>query len=235
MSLGVVPVEYDGSVYCKAPVGKLLLFQALDENMMAIQSMRSATFVHRGEQLTCIGCHDDKWQAPSIKRPPKAFQRQPSELTKEPGSQEPITYYRAVKPIFDNKCQPCHRAEGKGPQDMGYDALKEYAFYFSGAHMNNYSNRRTTGMGTRSIPGLAGAHYSRMGKALLKNHRGKRITEEQYRRVCLWLDLNSPRLGAFNDVAKQERGELVWPDLDVDPNNITGIENPSRRRNPGRK
>lgn len=220
MSLGIVPVEDDGSVYCKTPVGKLMLFQALDANMMAIQSMRSGTFVHRGERLTCIGCHDDKWEAPAIKGPPKAFQRQPSELIKEPGSQEPVTYYRTVKPIFDSKCQPCHQSEGEGPQNMGYDALKEYAFYFSGAHMNNYSNLRMTGMGTRSIPGLVGAHYSKIGKALLRNHRGQRISEEEYRRVCLWLDLNAPRLGAFNDVAKQEQGELVWPDLDVDPDNL---------------
>ena len=223
MSLGIVPVEDDGSVYCKAPVGKLLLFQALDENMLAIQSMRSGTFVHRGERITCIGCHEDKWQGPAIKGPPMAFQRQPSELIKEPGSQEPVTYYRTVKPIFDSKCQPCHRSEGKGPQNMNYDALKEYAFYFSGAHMNNYSNLQLTGMGTRSIPGLVGSHYSKMGKALLRNHRGQRISEEEYRRISLWLDLNSPRLGAFNDVAKQEQGELVWPDLDVDPSNLTGV------------
>jgi len=230
MSLGVVPVENDGSVYCRAPVGKLVCFQALDENMMAIQSMRSATFVHRGERLTCIGCHEDKWQAPSI-GPPKAFQHEPSELIKEPGSQEPLTYYRTVKPIFDGKCLPCHRTEGQGPQNMDYDALEEYAFYFSGAHMNNYSNLQVTGMGTRSVPGLVGAHYSKMGRALLKDHRGERITEEEYRRVCLWLDLNSPRLGAFNDVAKQEQGELVWPDLDVDPSNITGVESPGYRPN----
>jgi hypothetical protein len=228
MSLGVVPVEDDGSVYCKAPVGKVLLFQALDENMMTIQSMRSGTYVHPGQRLTCVGCHEDKWQAPSIMGPPKAFRRPPSELIKEPGSQEPITYYRTVKPIFDSKCQPCHRREGQGPRDMSYDALKDYAFYFSGAHMNNYANPRMKGMGTRSIPGLVGAHYSKLGKALLRNHRGQRITEEEFRRVCLWLDLNSPRLGAFNDVVKQERGELVWPDLDVDPDNVTGVEISSR-------
>jgi len=90
--------------------------------------------------------------------------------------------------------------------------------------MNNYSNVKMVGMGTRSIPGLFGAHYSRMGQALLQAHRGKRITEEEFRRVCLWLDLNSPRLGAFNDVTKQEQGELVWPDLNVDPNNVPGVE-----------
>ncbi len=224
MSLGIVPIEDDGSVYCQAPVGKQLLFQVLDENMMAIQSMRSVTYVHPGERLTCVGCHENKWQAPSITGSPKAFQRPPSELTKEPGSQEPVTYYRTVKPTFDTKCLPCHRAKGVGPQDMDYDSLKELAFYFSGAHMNNYGNHRLPGMGTRSVPGLFGAHYSRMGQALLKSHRGKRITEEEYRRVSLWLDLNSPRLGAFNDVARQQRGELVWPDLDVDPGNVTGIE-----------
>ncbi|MHC4742634.1 MAG: HzsA-related protein, partial [Planctomycetota bacterium] len=106
MSLGIVPAEDDGSVYCKAPVGKVLLFQALDENKMAIQSMRSATFVHKGEHLTCVGCHEDKWNAPLGAKRPKALQRPPSELIKEPGSQEPVTYYRTVKPIFEGKCQP---------------------------------------------------------------------------------------------------------------------------------
>jgi cytochrome c553 len=224
MSLGIVPVEDDGSVYCKAPVGKLLIFQALDENKMAIQSMRSAAFVHKGEHLACVGCHEDKWKAPPGGTRPKAMKRPPSELIKEPGSLEPTTYYRTVKPIFEGKCQPCHQAEGKGPQDMGYDNLREYAFYYAGAHMNNYCNLKMVGMGTRSIPGLFGAYYSKMGKALLLDHRGTRIAEAEFQRVCLWLDLNSPRLGAFNDVAKQEQGELVWPDLDVDPANITGVE-----------
>ena len=75
-----------------------------------------------------------------------------------------------------------------------------------------------------TILAVCAKRYENLEKALLKNHRGKRITEEQYRRVCLWLDLNSSRLGAFNDVPKQEQGELVWPDLDVDPGNITGVE-----------
>lgn len=224
MSLGIVPVEDDGSVHCQAPVGKLLLFQALDANKMAIQSMRSATFVHQGEHLACTGCHEDRWAAPPRATRPKALRRPPSQLIKEPGSQEPITFYRTVQPIFDGKCRPCHRAEGKGLQKMGYDDLKQYAFFYSGAHMNNYCNSSMYGMGTRSIPGLVGAHYSKMGKALLKSHRGQRITEDEFRRVCLWLDLNSPRLGAYNDVSQQERGELVWPNLDVDPDNVTGVE-----------
>ncbi|MCP4454748.1 MAG: hypothetical protein GY809_25085, partial [Planctomycetes bacterium] len=50
--LGSVPVESDGSAYFEAPVGKAIYFQALDKNGLAIQSMRSATYVHPGEQMT---------------------------------------------------------------------------------------------------------------------------------------------------------------------------------------
>ncbi len=57
--LGIVPVEEDGSVYCEAPVGKAIYFQLLDENGMAVHSMRSATYVHPGEHLSCMGCHEN--------------------------------------------------------------------------------------------------------------------------------------------------------------------------------
>jgi len=60
LPLGVVPVEDDGSIYCEAPVGKALYFQLLDERGMAVQSMRSVTYVHAGEQLTCTGCHESR-------------------------------------------------------------------------------------------------------------------------------------------------------------------------------
>ncbi|UCD51270.1 MAG: hypothetical protein JSW27_01300, partial [Phycisphaerales bacterium] len=85
-SLGTVPVEEDGSVYCEAPVNKGILFQLLDEDGVAVQTMRSLTYVHPGEQLTCAGCHEDKWQAaPMGPAMPMAFQRDPSVLTPDVG------------------------------------------------------------------------------------------------------------------------------------------------------
>jgi hypothetical protein len=63
-----------------------------------------------------------------------------------------------------------------------------------------------------------------MGKALMdSDHQGK-ISEEDFRRVVLWLDNNSPRYGACHSSDEQERGELVWPKLDVDPKNPQGLE-----------
>ena len=60
MPLGIVPVEEDGSAYFEAPVNKAILFQTVDESGQAIQTMRSLTYVHPGEYLSCIGCHEDK-------------------------------------------------------------------------------------------------------------------------------------------------------------------------------
>ena len=52
--LGTVPVESDGSVHFTAPAGKAIYFQALDGNGLAVQSMRSATYLQPGETLTCV-------------------------------------------------------------------------------------------------------------------------------------------------------------------------------------
>ncbi|MCP4639248.1 MAG: hypothetical protein GY851_02375, partial [bacterium] len=92
--LGVVPVEEDGSVYFEAPVAKQLIFQVLDEHYMAVQSMRSVAFVHPGEQLSCLGCHEYTHGAPHKSDAPLAMRRAPSKLQPECGPVEPVSYYR---------------------------------------------------------------------------------------------------------------------------------------------
>ncbi len=225
--LGIVPVEEDGSAYFEAPVAKELIFQVLDENYMAVQSMRSVAFVHPGEQLSCVGCHENHYKATyEMSRVPLAMQRAPSKLQPETGPIEPVSYYRQIKPIFENECVDCHRQENKGPVDMSYEALKEeYTFWFSGAMLGGV-NTEYSGVhgGTRSIPGRFGARYCKIGQALLDDTHKDVISEESRRKINLWLDCNSLRLTAFHRVAEQLRGELVWPYLDVDPANPVGVE-----------
>ena len=74
-SLGTVPVEADGSVYCEAPVGKEIYFQLLDDKGLAVQSMRSGTFVHPDEMLSCVGCHEARNNVPQTNHPPVARAR----------------------------------------------------------------------------------------------------------------------------------------------------------------
>ena len=86
--LGTAPVEADGSAYFTVPAGAEIYFQALDENGLAVQTMRSGTYVHPGERMTCIGCHEQRQSAPQPRRAggaPKALMRPPSTLQAEVG------------------------------------------------------------------------------------------------------------------------------------------------------
>jgi len=242
MSLGTVPVEADGSVYCKAPVEKEIYFQLLDENGLAVHSMRSGTYVHPGEHLSCIGCHEDKRKQLRLSSPPLALQRPPSEITPETGIVEPMNFHRLIKPIFEAKCAGCHRSRKAGP-DMSYSSLENYAWYLTGDNGDLWS--KTTG-GSRTIPGFCGARISKLltgnknpsppgrgqdiptlntNSFLEASHYGVSLTATEKRRITMWLDLNSNEFGALHSIDAQTRGELVWPVLDVDPTNPQGVEN----------
>jgi len=216
--LGTVPVEEDGSAYFEAPVGKAIYFQALDENGMAVQSMRSCTYVHPGEHLTCVGCHENKWDARPQKALPLALRRPPSKLVPnlEDGSC-PLTYARLVEPVLKNKCFPCHQKEKISNPD-----LKKYRFYF---HGTGGSNGLTADHGGyRTIAGKFGARHTGIAKILLdKNHRPA-LSMKDINRITLWVDANSNELGAYRDEEKQRAGELVWPLIDMDPANPAGLD-----------
>ncbi len=218
MSLGVVPVEEDGSVYCEAPVNKCIYFQALDENHMAIHSMRSVTYVHPGEQLSCVGCHESKWKSipPGT---PRAMQRPPSKIQPEfEGGPEPMNYHRLVKPVFESTCIPCHiEKNSNGIKNSEYKS-----FLWSSFHYPTGMGAQA-GHGSMTAPGFTGASACTIGKALKKSHRD-RLADDEWNRVILWLDLNSMEFGSDYEFEKQRTGELVWPVIDVDPANPRGVE-----------
>ncbi len=224
--LGIVPVEEDGSAYFEAPVAKQLIFQALDENYMAVQSMRSSAYVHPGEQLSCLGCHEPTHGAAHRQGHPRALRRPPSKLQPECGPVEPVSYYRQIKPIFEQRCLPCHREKHVGLQDMSYENLKEdYTFWFSGAMFTDMTTAYSgVHGGSRTIPGRFGARASRIGQSLLDEFHRDTVSDEDRHKIIQWLDCNSLRLGAYLREDAQLNGDLVWPNLDVDRDNVLGVE-----------
>ncbi len=237
-SLGTVPVEADGSVYCEAPVNKALLFQLLDDKGMAVQTMRSLTYVHPGEQLTCAGCHEDKWKAmPPPATVPLAMRRPPSPLEAEAGGPAPVTF-GLVRPIFQKSCIPCHREKGEPPYNFDYNMpapaypdpqgktrLSDYCYWFDAS--NNNDGLGPYG-GYRSTPLKFGFAYSRLGQALLATHQ-QRVEAEDLRRIMLWLDLNAMRLATptldANEQRVQETGEGTYPwPSEMNLENPTGVE-----------
>lgn len=256
MSLGTVPVESDGSAYFEAPVGKEIYFQVLDERGIAVQSMRSGTYVHKGEHLSCVGCHENKWETPpSMEGTPLAFQRDPSPLTPDPQGSCPLTFARLAAPVLHNTCDPCHASATTGDPprfnipatqagtcsnlgDFSCGVLYHKLVKDYNLHEICYSGGKGRHGGTegfRSKPGGIGTLGSDLGTILMADKHRQRVSEghlskEDLYRITTWLDLTAPEFSAHYDLEKQRAGVVVWPMIDVDPENPTGVESdrPSR-------
>jgi hypothetical protein len=225
LSLGTVPVEEDGSVFFEAPIGKLILFHLLDDKGMAVQTMRSGTYLHPGENMTCTGCHEDKMAAPPIGGTPLASKRAASKMEPEAGRVEPINYARNIKPIL-TKCYACHAGKNGAPTDTSYAAQQNYAWWFAG---DANGNTEAVHGGSRSKAGMVGARGSKMGKALLSTthqqaQKDGKYTDVEFRTIVQWLDLGSDELGHFDNQNGQRSGQLVWPTLDLNKDDPQGLK-----------
>jgi hypothetical protein len=285
--IGTVPVELDGSAYFQAPIEKEIFFQVIDSTGMAVTSMLSGTYVHPGEHLTCIGCHEDKWGAsPALKETnTHAFQKGPAPITPEVSGSYPLTYARLVyNEVFKPKCwEACHKTSSvakakemdfsywnwKEPLKCGnggvYNgpcagAIEKFVTYYGSAYDGAYTRTpgnmlqmgiSTTSKRSRSVPMEIGARRCKLIKDnyLEKSHYNVTLTDEQKRRVYLWLDLNAQDLGTYQltddpdytldrgwknsdnqgpPYTRQRKGdEVVWPSWEhsgFDQNNVTGVQ-----------
>ena len=220
--IGTVPVESDGSAYFEAPVGAAFYFQILDENGCTVQTMRSDTYLHRGEQLSCQGCHEPKRRILANRTGnPIAMKRAPSKITSEMSGSNPVLFPVLVQPVLDKKCIPCHtkeKAKGKKTPNLNgnqfggngwsqaYSTLSRYSWYKSGGNGAIRGNKTSY-----SIPGQVGAQGSKLYKMLKKGHNKVKLKGEELRRITLWLDCNSVFYGAYHETGRQARGEVVVP------------------------
>ncbi len=121
--LGTVPIEEDGSVHFTLRAGIPVFFQVLDENGLAIQSMRSSMYAMPGESLSCLGCHEPKGKTAEQGKAAMALalKREPSVITPGPEGSKPMTFPRLVQPVFDAKCVKCHLEHPDEAPDLRAD------------------------------------------------------------------------------------------------------------------
>ncbi|MDR3108908.1 MAG: hypothetical protein LBU65_04360, partial [Planctomycetaceae bacterium] len=117
--IGTVPIEADGSVSFRAPSGIALHFQLLDENQLALQTMKSFTGVLPGETRGCLGCHESHIRTAVTARTGKALTRAPSDITPVAWDDITVGYERYVQPTLDKYCGKCH-------EDPNHDAYKKF-------------------------------------------------------------------------------------------------------------
>ncbi len=221
--LGTVPVEADGSAHFVVPAYREVFFQALDEQGLAVQSMRSATYARNGERLVCQGCHEPGHRAPVNNKPtPLAFKRAPSRPRPDVSGSNPLSYPLLVQPVLERRCVECHEQNKdkapnlkKDPQAnqwyASYNSLVPYAYtsYGAGGDWNSPRFYRT-------MPGQFGARVTRLYALLKQGHHDVKLSAEDLHRLTLWLDSASMFYGVFEKEGgeAQLRGELAQATLE---------------------
>jgi hypothetical protein len=214
--LGTVPVEADGSAYFRVPSGVPVFFQALDGNGLAIQTMRTLTYVQPKLTLSCVGCHESRELAPIVSKKPLALLREPSKLTPGPPGTWPLRFDQLVQPVLDKHCVSCHRL-GSGNEKAARLDLTSPKSYdsligFGGENLKKLAFERS-----RSVPGECTAAKSKL-LALLKQekgHEGVRLDAESLNRLITWMDLYAQKQGCFGEAQEKELLKLreVWADM----------------------
>ena len=218
--LGTVPVEEDGSAYWEQPVNVPVLFHALDEKGCAVQGMRSVAYTAPGETLMCNGCHDQR--VGSARTPPKAsplaMKRAPSKIAPEMDGTNPFHFSRLVQPVLDAKCVTCHgeQRKGKAPDLRRGDFAKNKDYWFT-----SFSNLRpfvkfydpADWTEPYTIPGQFGAKGSKLYAMLEAGHNKVKLTDDEMRRLTIWMDSNGLFHGHDQEVQAQAEGKLIPPIL----------------------
>ena len=144
--LGTVPVETDGSARFLVPAKKPVLFQALDEDGFAFQTMRTLTYLQPGERTTCVGCHDSQTRTP-FRKAAHALLRPPSTIDPGELGGRPFSFVEVVQPVLEKHCVACHSGS---KIDGDVDLSNTPHNGFTKAYWSLCGDRDFTGAGTNA-------------------------------------------------------------------------------------
>ena len=201
---GVVPVEEDGSACFRVPADKNLFFQALDEDFMEVQRMRTFVNLRPGETRSCIGCHERRQWAPP-RKPLLALRHPAHDLAAQPGdtAPRPIYYPSDVQPILDRHCVRCHNPQ---KPDGKLDLSGEMTELFCRSYENLVGkdlvkvwreNQPKTGDASPIPPRTLGSHASRLIRLIRQGHEDVRLSPAEFIRLVTWVDANAPYYGSY--------------------------------------
>ena len=194
--LGTVPVEEDGSAQFEVPSQKALAFVALDKDGNAVKRMQSFVSFAPATNTSCIGCHENRTEAPLPKKKlPKAYSR----ISKiKPYTQTyPIDYRKQIQPLLDKYCVECHNERSRTSGiildgDLGanfihsYIALDERGQLITGR--NAWGDMPPYTFGSGSSPIL---------DKFTDAHCGSNPTPQELDVLKRWLDTGAMQVGSY--------------------------------------
>jgi len=204
--LGTVPVEPDGSAHFRVPAGVAFFVQALDDQGIAVQTMRSATYVQPGQTMTCIGCHEPRNTAPPA-RPPLAAMRAASPIDPGPAGSWPLYFDALVGPVLEQHCVRCHQGDADASRltftpENAYDVLVDYGQPSLRTHV---LERYRQG---RSPAGAGAAQTSPLAALLRQDHHGVQLDTDAWSRLYTWMDTYGQRRGSFSEQQDEQLRQL---------------------------
>ncbi|MHC4754933.1 MAG: HzsA-related protein [Planctomycetota bacterium] len=204
--IGIVPVNDDGSAYFTVPANKNIFFQALDENFMEVQRMRTFVDFKPGEKRSCIGCHEFRQLAPANKKV-TALYSPPVKPGPQPGEIAPRTIYYPtdVQPILDKHCISCHSGE-KPKAEL--DLTGEMTTLFSRSYESILEKKLVKvideigpkmGNVDETPPYTWGSHVSRLVDQVRKGCPGNntKLSREEFIKLVTWVDSNAQYYGSY--------------------------------------
>lgn len=229
-ALGTVPVAEDGSAHVEVPALRPLFFVALDREGMSIKRMQSFLTVQPGESMSCVGCHEQRVQAPRVGPAPLAMRRPPSRI--EPVADVPalLDFPRDVQPILDRHCVACHDYEATqqgGPRGGGVILSGDRGPMFSHSYYNltiaaqfrDGRNLRESNYPPRSI----GSSASPLLKKLDGGHYDAKLSDREKKVLRLWIDTGAAYPGTYAAMGTGsigyypygglDRSDLQWPEM----------------------
>ena len=219
---GLATVHEDGSAFFSVPANENLYFQALDENFMELQRMRTFINLMPGENRSCVGCHEVRRKAPRLKLAnPMAMDRPVEKLYFQPGDTGPrmVHFNQDIQPILDKHCIGCHGGEKpKGDLALTGDLTTHFSQSYENLSKKKLvSYLHTSGFGSSHVPAepplTFGSHRSIMVERIQKAPCKAKITREEFIKIVTWIDANAPFYGTHHG-----KKNIKWKDdLDFRP------------------
>ncbi len=218
--MGTVPVEEDGSAHFRVPSGVIFFLQALDERGMAVQTMRSATYVQPGQKYTCIGCHEPRNTAPPSLAA-TALSRKPSRIAPGPTGSWPLDFQAMVQPVMEEHCVGCHKPGADGSDfdltpEKSYDSLVNYGEPSLNTHV---MTRYRQGFSTA---GACAAKMNPLIKLIDQGHYDVKLATGDWNRLVTWMDTYGQRRGSFSEDQEERLRDLRREMASLRTTSVTG-------------
>jgi formylglycine-generating enzyme required for sulfatase activity len=250
--LGTVDVEPDGSAMFVIPANTPVAVQPLDSEGKALQIMRSWFTAMPGENLSCIGCHEDKNRVPPP-RPSIAARKKPQPIQPWYGKERGFSFAHEIQPILDKACVSCHNESRTSLMSLQGDkkitnwssqiagrADISYGGNFSVSYANLHRYVRRPGIESDMnmlVPMDVHADQTELMQILNKGHHNVHLLPEEIEKLACWIDMNAPFHGRRSDISTYPRTEegrklrkiyaemfnIIEPDLEELPEIPMGI------------